>query len=279
MKEMKSEDNLEMPGTRKMPTCRDIGDWMETIAPSGLAESWDNTGWMAGNPDSPAFGALICLNATEERVREAFAAGLNLIISHHPPIFSPVSSVTADTREGRLAGLAWQKGVQIFSSHTNYDSAPGGLADLFAQTLLLEGISAFPGIGGGGIASRGRLGMMNVPCGLKDFLVHLRRCLGVEAARLIGPEPEKIVRIVAQNGSYDEALLPFLRNASMDVLVTGDVKYHDALDLAEARIFTVDVGHFHSEHMFSSSLADRMSKAFPGLDIRMADESDVYTWR
>jgi dinuclear metal center YbgI/SA1388 family protein len=276
---MKSGNNLEMPGARKKPTCRDIGDWMETIAPSGLAESWDNTGWMVGNPDLPASGALICLNATEARVLEACAAGLNLIVSHHPPIFSPVSSVTADTREGRLAGLAWQKGIQIFSSHTNYDAAPDGLADLFAQTLLLEGIRDFPGVGEGGISSRGRMGMMKGSCGLDDFLRHLRHCLGVKTMRLIGPEPEKIVRVVAQNGSYDDGLLSFLRNAPIDVLVTGDVKYHDALDLTEAGIFTVDVGHFHSEHMFAASLADRISKAFPGLDVRTADESDVYTWQ
>jgi GTP cyclohydrolase I len=269
----------EMQGTRRKPTCRDIGDWMETIAPRGLAETWDNIGWMIGDPGLPATGVLICLNVTETQVREADAAGLNLIISHHPPIFPPVSSMASDTREGRLAGLSWQKGIQIFSSHTNYDAAPGGLADLFAQTLLLEGISPFPGTGRGCSVSGGRLGRMTSPCVTKDFLMHLRRCLGVETMRLIGSEPEKIEWVAAQNGSFDDELLTCLRNAAPDVLVTGDVKYHDALDLADAGIFTIDVGHFHSEHAFVSSLADRISKAFPDLDVRTADESDVYTWK
>ena len=270
-------NNPEMPGGRKNRICRDIGNWMETIAPAGLAEPWDNVGWMAGNPDLPLSGILVCLNATEERVREADSAGLNLIISHHPPIFSPLRSVTSDTREGRLAGLSWQVRVQIFSSHTNFDAVSSGLADLFAQTLQLENILPFPGNGEGSIAARGRFGMMCRPCVPEAFLLHLRRCLDVKTIRLVGSPPEEIERVITQNGSYDREMLAFLKNGTADVLVTGDVKYHDALDLAQAGIFTVDVGHFFSERIFVSSLADRISLAFPGLPVRRAEETDVYT--
>jgi len=276
---MMPNSNPGIPECRKTLTCRDIGIWMETVAPAALAELWDNVGWMAGNPDFPLSGVLVCLDVTEERVRGAAAAGLNLIVSHHPPIFTPMAAVTADTREGRLAGCSWQAGLQIFSAHTNFDAVSGGLADLFASSLKLDRVRPFPGNGTGRQGMMGRMGRMRQPCDLNGFLQHLRVCLQIKNVRLIGPLPERIDRVVTQNGAFDRKLQPFLRNGAIDVLVTGDVKYHDALDLTEAGIFTVDVGHFHSEKVFASSLADRMSKAFPGLIVRKAGETDVYTFR
>lgn len=269
----------EIPEYRKTLTCRDIGNWMETVAPAALAELWDNVGWMAGNPDFPLTGVLVCLDATEARVRDAAAAGLNLIVSHHPPIFTPMATATADTREGRLAGCSWQAGMQIFSAHTNFDAVSGGLADLFANTLPLDMIRPFPGSGTGSQGMKGRMGRMRQPCDLNGFLQHLRVCLRIENVRLIGPVPEQIERVVTQNGAFDREMLPFLRNAAVDVLLTGDVKYHDGLDLADAGIFTVDAGHFHTEKVFVPALAERMSSAFPGLVVRMAGETDVYTFR
>jgi len=259
--------------------CRDISDWLDDMAPASLAESWDNTGWMAGNPDNPVTGVLVCLDACEERIREAVGLNLNLIVCHHPPFFRKMTGVTADTREGRLAGLAWRTGVQIFSAHTNFDAAPGGLTDLLAAALDLRKVVSFPGGGAGTLATRARLGLLPEACDVVSFLRVLSEKLGCPAMRTIGTEPERIFRVIVQNGAYDSDLLPFFATGGADVLVTGDVKYHDALDLAEVGLFTVDAGHFHTEHVFVPALAERMAAAFPELPICSAGETDVYRMR
>ena len=260
-------------------TCRDVSGWMEEIAPASLAESWDHTGWMVGDPDRPVTGILVCLDATLARIQEASRLGFNLIVSHHPPLFTSLQDATSDTPEGRFVGAAWQEGIQVFSAHTNFDSAPGGLTDILAEQLQLRDVVPFPGKGEGTVATRARLGTLPEPCDAEAFLAHLRSRLSCRSVRTLGSDPERISRVLVQNGSYDEELLPFLSGSPADVFVTGDVKYHDALDLARTGLFVVDAGHFPTEHGFVAALAARLSDSFPGLPVRMAGESDVYRMR
>lgn len=274
---MNDEGNHGMTeGVMERPTCRDIGLRLDSWAPPVLAEHWDNSGWMCGEPDRPVTGILVCLDATPERVGEAAQAGENLIVSHHPPLFAPLRAVTADTREGRLAGLCWRYGVQVYSTHTNFDAAVGGLADLLADELGLVAPTPFPGPSREGLGGRARQGCLPEAVDARGLLLRLSQRLGVTAPRIIGRLPARIGRVVTQNGAYDEALLPHLRRCPPDVLVAGDVKYHDALDLAEAGIAVVDCGHFHTERMFVPAVVRRLSAWFPGVPVRAAGERDVF---
>ncbi len=258
------------------PTCREVALALETWAPPALAERWDNSGWMCGDPDRPVTGIRVCLDVTPDRVAEAAQAGENLIVSHHPPLFAPLRSVTADTREGRLAGMCWRTGVQVYSAHTNFDAAPGGLADLLAAALGLVEPAPFPGPMSEGLMGRARVGRLPEPVDPCGFLDLLSRCLVVTAPRIIGRLPERIARVASQNGAYDEALLPFLAANPPDVLVAGDVKYHDALDLAQAGIPVADCGHFPTERMFVPAVVRWLSARFPAVPVHAAAEEDVY---
>jgi len=269
-------NTIPSDGAAERPTCRDVALLLEAWAPPALAERWDNSGWMLGEPDRPVTGILVCLDVTPERVAEAAQAGENLIVSHHPPLFAPLRSVTSDTRAGRLAGMCWRAGVQVYSTHTNFDAAPGGLADLLAGELGLLEPAPFPGPSAEGLAGRARMGLLPEPVSPGGFLELLSRRLAVSSPRIVGRLPARILRVVTQNGAYDEALLPFLAENPPDVLVAGDVKYHDALDLASDGIPTVDCGHFHTERMFVPAVARWLAARFPTVPVRTAGERDVY---
>lgn len=262
--------------TPDRPACRDVALRLESWAPPALAERWDNSGWMCGEPDRPVTGILVCLDATPDRVAEAAQAGENLIVSHHPPLFAPLRSVTDDTREGRLVGMCWRNGIQIYSAHTNFDAACGGLADLLACELGLVAPVPFPGPSCEGLEGRARQGRLPEQVDAPGFIRWLSQRLGASGPRIIGRLPDRIERIVTQNGAYDEALLPHLRRCPPDVLVAGDVKYHDALDLAEAGIAVADCGHFHTERMFVPAVVRWLSARFPEVPVRAAVEQDVY---
>jgi dinuclear metal center YbgI/SA1388 family protein len=120
-----------------MPTIAEIAAWMESIAPPARAAAWDNVGLLLGDPASPVERVLTCLTLTPAVADEASRDGVQLIVTHHPILFKGVKRLTTDTPEGRsLLGLA-RAGVAVYSPHTAYDDAAGGINDRLAELLGL----------------------------------------------------------------------------------------------------------------------------------------------
>lgn len=262
----------ETTGMRVRAAVSGLAGW----APVELAEPWDNVGWMYGNPDVPLTGTLVCLDLTEDCLVQARAQGLNLIVTHHPPVFTPLRAVTVDSWEGRMAGLCWIYGISVYSAHTNFDAAPGGLCDILAETLNLQQIQPFPGPGTEGFAGRGRSGLLSEAMDIEAFCRFLAEKLSANNIRLIGTAPESIARVVVQNGAYDRDLLQTLSLTRPDVLVTGDVKHHDALALREAGLFAVDAGHQATELPFCEAVARVLTASHAGMPVHVGRESPVY---
>ncbi len=117
---------------------------LETWAPPALAETWDAPGLQVGNPDADCSGVLCCLDVTPEVCQEAIRRGANLIISHHPPLFTPLKVLDLRTSSGRLVELCLRNDLTVFSLHTNADKAPGGLNDYAARRLGLREVTTLP---------------------------------------------------------------------------------------------------------------------------------------
>lgn len=120
-----------------MATVKNIFDFLNGIAPVEIAESYDNPGILAGDPEAEVTKALIALDITTEVAGEAAKKGAQLIISHHPVIFHPLKAVL---NKGATAPL-WQLAVHNLAAvcmHTNLDMAMGGVNDALAFSLSLE---------------------------------------------------------------------------------------------------------------------------------------------
>lgn len=116
----------------------DIMEIMAEIAPPRLAEDWDNTGLQFGGPDWPVSHVFVALDPTLASVNKACGAGADMLITHHPLIFKPLSSLKTDTSVGAIIDKAARSRLAIFAAHTNLDSAEGGVNDVLCQKLGLE---------------------------------------------------------------------------------------------------------------------------------------------
>jgi dinuclear metal center YbgI/SA1388 family protein len=123
-----------------MPTVADITAYLGMLAPLDTAASWDNVGLLLGDPNAPVERVMTCLTITPESAAEAIAERTQLIVSHHPILFRPVQKLTVDTPEGRMLLDLARAGVAVYSAHTAYDNAPGGINDLLAQKMGLTNV-------------------------------------------------------------------------------------------------------------------------------------------
>lgn len=123
-------------------------EWIEELAPSLLAEEWDNVGLQCGSLRREVTKAMTALTVTHDVIDQAEASGVQLIVAHHPVIFRLVSRIDAATPVGSILHRLIALGVTCVAAHTNLDAAPGGVNDGLARRLRLEGtavLSPSPG--------------------------------------------------------------------------------------------------------------------------------------
>ena len=120
-----------------MITVKSICDYLESIAPRQLQESYDNSGLLTGSPSLPLTGVLISLDCTEEVVDEAMAINANLIIAHHPILFSGLKSLTGKNYVERTIIKAIKNDIAIYAIHTNLDNVVAGVNKKLAEGIGL----------------------------------------------------------------------------------------------------------------------------------------------
>ena len=123
-----------------MVRIKDIANALEMFAPLPLQDGFDNAGLQIGLTEAEVAGVLLCLDVTEAVVDEAVASGCNLIVSHHPLIFSPLKRITGSNYIERCVIKALANGIAIYSAHTNIDNAPGGVNYRIAEKLGLQNV-------------------------------------------------------------------------------------------------------------------------------------------
>ncbi|HOP73422.1 MAG TPA: Nif3-like dinuclear metal center hexameric protein [Thermoclostridium caenicola] len=256
---------------------KEIMDWIEGIAPLHLQESYDNSGLIIGSEDQMVNKAVVCLDVDEAVLAYAREKGASLVISHHPCVFRPLKTFSPNTPEGAILYAAITHGIAVYSAHTNFDSARGGMGDLICRELELDEIHVLsPGRipdAGHGI---GRWGSYRSPLAYKDFLGLLGSKLGMKTMREVGRRPEQVSRVAVLNGSFGHEFMDDLLRIKPDVLLTGDLKYHDALVLNYRNIYTLDAGHYQSEIIFVRGFSQMLGESFPELEVLEWEGSDIF---
>lgn len=121
-------------------TVKDIASIIEEFAPLGYQESYDNAGLIIGYPSSEVTGVLVCVDVTPETIDEALEKEVNLIISHHPVIFSGLKRITGASFTEQTVIKAIENRIAIYSAHTNLDSVWNGVSMGIANRLGLENL-------------------------------------------------------------------------------------------------------------------------------------------
>lgn len=236
---------------------------MEKIAPSRFVLDWDNAGLLLGNSNQSVHKILVCLDITESTIKEALHLGCNLIISHHPLIFYPLKQIQEDHNVGKLIYMLIKHNIAIFAAHTNLDIAAGGTNDILAELLELKDIHPLsaksPYIDYENRTGMGRIGVVPDKITLHKLCDKLSCLCNSKMIRTIGDKQNRIQKIAICTGSGSE-VIPWSVNASADVLVTGEIKYHDALEVISRNFTVVEIGHFSSEWIVIPFLIKRLQK-------------------
>lgn len=121
--------------------CQTIISALERFAPKYLAEDWDSIGLQIGNPAQEVSRVMLSLDLNWEVLEEALSQGVDMLVVHHTPLFKPLKNLRTDLPLGKLISTVVQKGLALYTAHTNLDSARGGVNDILAQKLGLEQVT------------------------------------------------------------------------------------------------------------------------------------------
>ena len=125
-----------MPGVTRVAQ---IAAAVERIAPTALAESWDNSGLQVGDPAARASRVLVALTPLPEVFEEAEETGADFLLFHHPLIFPAVERLDTGSYPGNLLARAVRGERTVYAAHTSFDAAPGGVSVALAAALGLRG--------------------------------------------------------------------------------------------------------------------------------------------
>lgn len=243
---------------------RDIVTTLKAMAPLSLKESWDNPGLLVGNPNEIVHKGLVTLDVMMDTVDQAISIGADVIVSHHPVIFSGLKALRTDTYDGAMFQKLLSHHIAVFSAHTNLDSADGGVNDVLAKTLGLTNVHGFvpvrPSEPMDHAYTMGRVGEWPQPQRAVDALKAIKKVLQLADLPYAG-DGERVVRTVAILGGGGASFIDEAAAAGVDLYLTGDVKYHDAQAAIKAGIIIADGTHFGTEHPVVADLARRLNEA------------------
>lgn len=247
---------------------KEVAVALERFAPLPLQEGYDNAGLQLGLTETEASGALLCLDVTEEVVREAVELGCNLIVAHHPLLFRGLKCISDATLVERCVREAIVHGITIYAAHTNLDNAPGGVNFRIAEKLgltnlrFLQPMRAADGSEGGS----GLLGVLPAEECPLDFLHRVKRTFSVECLMHNAGPADRRVRTVALCGGAGDFLLDAAAAAGADVFLTGEMGYHRYFGM-ERRLWIGVLGHYQSEQFTIGLIREVLEKACPSLPL------------
>lgn len=243
-----------------MTTVQSILEYVESLAPLSYKMDWDHVGFQCGSRSAPVRKILVALDPFEHVCREASEIGADLLLTHHPLIFRPLTTITDDDAITRGIMHLCANSISSISAHTNLDCADGGVNDVLAHTLLLKDVEII------GSAHLIRTGFYD--SALENFLCHVKSVLGCKGLRFV--DGGKSVHKVAVGGGSCSGALQEVIAAGCDTFVTADPSYNAFWDAQERGINLIDAGHFYTENPVCAYLAEKLRTQFPDVIVEIS---------
>ncbi len=235
-----------------------LNEW----APEADAQEWDNVGLLIGSEEDELTGILVALDVTEAIANEAKESGSNLIITHHPIIFSPLYTLKRNEYPASVIVQLIKNDLSLYTMHTNLDVAESGVNETLADKLRLKQVKPFDD---SEIGALGRIGDLQNEVRMEDFLKELKSVLDVESLTYKGDTSKFIKRVALCSGAGGSFIETAVRMKA-DVFVSSDFKHSNWLEAGD-RIALVNAGHFESEEVVLDSIIDKLVRRMDEVDI------------
>jgi GTP cyclohydrolase I len=235
-------------------------EWVERIAPPELAEDWDHSGVQIHCGAEKVERVLLCLDVTDAVIREAKELNVDMIISHHPFIFDGIYSLDSNDPMGQKIQNLIKSNISLYSAHMTYDKSNNGNTVQMARRLSLSGFPLSGKASGEDQDFSVLVAELKEPLALNQLVDTVREGLELEAneVRLVISNEQQINKVGICAGSGGDFLQQMIEE-KCQVFITGDVKYHLALDAKESGITLIDPGHFGTEKFFAADFAKQLS--------------------
>ncbi len=248
-----------------MIVCSDIIRELDRLAPPDLACDWDNPGLLVGRSQKEIDRVLTCLDVTDAVIDQAIREGADMIVSHHPLIFHAIKQVNDNSFIGRRILRLAGNDIVSFAMHTNFDIAPGCMADLAADRLGMtkEEPLEVTGEVDGEPVGIGKVGFLSESLTISDLAAEVKERFGLPFVTVFGSGlmSEPVRRVAISPGSGRDMTDPAVRK-NVQVLITGDIGHHEGIDAAARQLAVIDAGHYGIEHIFIDFMKDFLISAF-----------------
>jgi dinuclear metal center YbgI/SA1388 family protein len=220
---------------------QEIYDVLNEISPFELQEKWDNAGLLVGYFDDEIENIYISIDLDEELVNSIKEK--SLIITHHPLIFSGLKRINYDTYSTKLLKELIKKDICLISMHTNIDKT-------HLNKYVTEDILGFKVDN-----SKEFISYCNVNMNFDDLVKYVSVKLDLKITKVVKCN-DFIKKIAIVTG----AGMSLIDEVKADCFLTGDIKYHDAMEAKARGLSLIDIGHYESERYFSTLLEGLLSE-------------------
>ena len=219
----------------------EIYNYLDAISPFALQEKWDNSGLIVGNLEDKFDDVYISLDLDLEMLKKVKKN--SLIITHHPLIFSPLKSLNDDSYSTKILKILIKNDIALISMHTNIDKT-------HLNSYVAKNILGFDCKEDGDFILSA-----NVNYTFTELTTLLKEKLNLQTLKVVNPK-ENITSLSLTTG----AGMSLLSNIKTDCFLTGDIKYHEAMDAKVRDICLIDIGHYESEIHFITLLHSLIEK-------------------
>ncbi len=246
--------------------CQDIIRLLEVNSPPEYAMEWDNVGLLVGRRDKEVRKILIALDVTLEVCQMAIENNVDMIITHHPMIFSKINRVNSDTPLGSKILSLIEAGIVCYAMHTNYDTK-GGMAKHAASMLDLKNLEVLEEtLNGEGI---GQIGIVDKSISVMNLAKEVKEKFGLNNVMIYGDTQKKVDKIGICPGS-GKSVLSVSATKGVQCLITGDIGHHEGLDGVEMGLTIIDASHYGLEQIFMDYMYNYIGEYCTGVEIMKA---------
>lgn len=246
-------------------TCQDVIRALEAFAPMHYAFEGDSIGLQLGYPQQKVQKVFLALELNEAICREAREFGAHMVVVHHTPFFKPFKQLRDDLALDQVVIQLIRSEMALYCAHTNLDCAPGGVNDVLARLLGLEKTTVLessgqsePGVG------LGRVGQLPEPITLQSLARKVSLALDTKVVRFCGG-PHQTVQTVACCGGSGIFLMHQAKACHAEVLLTSDVKHHEAQQALDMGLNVIDASHYATEMPVMKTLKEYLERVLPDL--------------
>ncbi len=246
--------------------CSEIITRLELLSPPSFAEKWDNVGLQVGRRDQEISSIYLAVDATDKVIEEAVHNGADMIITHHPLIFSGLKSITEEDFIGRRIRKLIGEDICYYAMHTNFDIL--GMADAAAEEMELANSQVLYVTYEDDISKEGfgRYGKLLRTMTLGECAEFVKRKFSLPNVAVYG-DLRTVVNIAAICSGAGKEFIEDALKVGADVYITGDVSHHAGIDAVAQGLMVIDAGHYGIEKIFIPYMKDFLKKQIPGVKV------------